>query len=126
MTWLWVALAGGVGAGLRLLVDSWGASRNTSDVPLGTMTVNTLGSFGLGVVTALAVANPALGEARLIVGVGLLGGFTTFSTACVEIVRLGLRDGSRATLTSFIHSTGMVVLGLLSGVLGLWLGTLVS
>ena len=121
-----MALAGGVGAGLRLLVDSWVASRNTSDVPLGTMTVNTLGSFGLGVVTALAVANPALGEARLIVGVGLLGGFTTFSTACVEIVRLGLRDGSRATLTSFIHSTGMVVLGLLSAVLGLWLGTLVS
>ena len=34
MTWLWVALAGGVGAGLRLLVDSWVASRNTSEARL--------------------------------------------------------------------------------------------
>lgn len=112
-----VALAGGVGAVLRFLADGWVTRRVRSSVPLGTMAVNVVGSFCLGVVVA-----SASGDAELVLGTGLLGGFTTFSAASVEAVTLALVGGRRAAMTAAAHATVMLVLGLVAAALGLTLG----
>ncbi|MDY0912769.1 CrcB family protein [Rathayibacter festucae] len=85
---LCVSLAGGVGAAARLVLD--GAARSLVPVrwPVGTLLINVSGSLLLGVVTGLALAG-ALDESwRLVLGTGVLGGFTTFSTASVEAARM--------------------------------------
>ena len=78
-----------------------------------------LGSFLLGLVTG-AVAVGALAPAALVVlGTGFLGGFTTFSTACVEVVRLGVAGRRRAAavlaLTMLVASVAAAAAGLLIG-----------
>lgn len=108
------ALAGGVGAVLRYVVDL-GVSRVAGRrYPWGILVVNLTGSFALGVVTA---ALP--GEAFLL-GAGLLGGYTTFSTAMLDTVALW-RDG--AGPAAAVDAIGMLLLGLLAAGLGLALGT---
>ena len=88
MTWLWVALAGGLGAVLRHLVHL-GVHRSGSPSTRATLAVNILGSFGIGI--AYAALLPSAPQAATILATGLLGGFTTFSTASVEarVVRRG-------------------------------------
>jgi CrcB protein len=77
--------------------------------------VNVTGSFALGLVTA------ALPEGALLLGAGLLGGYTTFSTAMLDTVALW-RDGERGA--SVFNALGMLVLGLLAAGLGLAAGAL--
>ena len=87
-----VFLAGGVGAWLRFTVDSFIKTRIVSSIPLGTFLINLIGSFVLGMLTGagtLLVENLGSSTAHtftLLLGTGLLGGFTTFSTAMVEVV----------------------------------------
>lgn len=81
---LLVAVAGGAGAGLRYLVDR--LVPMPGGFPLGIMIVNVSGSFVLGALTGLGAA--VAPEVGLILGVGLLGGYTTFSTVSVESVLL--------------------------------------
>ena len=88
--WVVVALsvAGGVGAGCRFVVDGLVKGRVRTAFPLGTAIINVTGSFLLGLVTGLALAHTLPPEWRLILGTGFLGGYTTFSTASFETVRL--------------------------------------
>jgi len=84
---LLLSVAGGVGAALRLLVDGAVRDRLGARLPWGTALINLTGSFVLGLLTGWAghgLPEPVL----LVVGTGLLGGYTTFSTASVETVRL--------------------------------------
>lgn len=117
MTLLLVALAGGLGAGARFLVDSWLAARLRSSVPTGTVVVNVTGSLALGLLTGWVLRHGG-GPLVTVVGTGFLGGYTTFSTASVEAVRLA--RGGRAG-TAFAHAVGMVVLSLAAALAGLWL-----
>lgn len=87
MTPLWVALAGGLGAGARFVLDGVLTEHSRRALPVATLAINVLGSFLLGVVVGWAAGGRADGV-RAVVGVGFLGGFTTFSTASVELVRL--------------------------------------
>ena len=81
-----VAVGGGLGAALRFVVDRFVTSHRRGSLPLGTVLVNVVGSFGLGVVSGLGIL---LGpEWILALGTGLFGGFTTFSTAMLDAVRL--------------------------------------
>lgn len=121
MTTLLIALAGGTGATLRFIVDGFIGQRNRLSVPLGTWVINTTGSFALGVMTGFAMRDPALGEIAVIIGTGLIGGYTTFSTASVEGVALAMREGPRAGLVAVGHATGMLGAGLLAAAGGLWL-----
>lgn len=86
---LLVAVCGGIGAAARYVVDGALAARNRRGYPVGTLVINVTGSFLLGFLVAWA-ANHGPGSApiRTAIGTGLLGGYTTFSTACVEVVRL--------------------------------------
>ncbi len=75
-----VFVGGGIGACLRALLGAWLASWSAV-LPLPVLLANLLGSFALGVVFVLADEARVLStETRLFVAVGVLGGFTTFST----------------------------------------------
>lgn len=119
MTLLLVALAGGLGAALRFIVDSAVSRRNRTSTPIGTVVVNTTACFLLGLLAGW-LESVADGDAlTAVLGVGLLGGYSTFSTASVEAARLLLEGRGRAAA---VHAAVMLVLGLLAAALGLLLG----
>jgi CrcB protein len=81
-----------IGATLRYLVNT---IIDAGEFPFGTLTVNVVGSFALGFVTALGVGEPAV----LFVGTGICGSFTTFSSFSFETVRLWEEDERRLAVT---------------------------
>lgn len=83
----WVAV--GTGAALGAWVR-WGLGivLNASVIPLGTLLVNLVGGFLMGVALAFFVETPSHNELRLFVMTGFLGGLTTFSAFSVETVTL--------------------------------------
>lgn len=116
-----VAVAGGLGAVGRLVLDGVTRSLVRVNFPLGTTVINVTGSFLLGLVTGLALANGLPAEWRAILGTGFLGGYTTFSTASFETVRLAQQRRYRAAA---FNGVGMLLLALAAAGLGLWLGQL--
>ena len=121
VTVLWVALGAAIGAPARYLTDRAVQRRHDSVFPWGTLTVNLVGSFVLGLLSAVsAQLSPVAGAA---LGVGLCGALTTYSTFSYEILRL-LEDRARfyamANVTaSLVGGFGAVGLG---WTLGSWLG----
>lgn len=83
-----VGLLGGVGAVARFLLDGAVARRLGREFPWGTLVVNLTGAFALGVLVGAALHD----DVFRIVGTGLLGAYTTFSTWAFESHRLG-EDG---------------------------------
>ncbi len=88
MTVVLLAFAGGLGAGTRFLLDGLIRSRFRTAIPLGTIAINLSGSLALGFVAGLVLGHQAPTDFQLIAGTGFLGGYTTFSTASFETVRL--------------------------------------
>lgn len=121
LTFALLALAGGLGASARLVLD--GVIRFRVDVayPVGTTLINVTGSLLLGFITSLAAAHVLPEEVGLVLGAGLMGGFTTFSTASFETVRL-IHD--RRYALALANSLGMLGTCVLASALGLWLGSL--
>lgn len=115
-----VALAGGLGAGLRFVVDALVTARWGGRLPVATLAINVTGSFLLGVLTGWAGDVPPV--VRHVLGVGFLGGFTTFSTASVELVRLVHADRAGGAL---VLAASMIAASLAAAVVGLWVGSLV-
>lgn len=113
-----VAVAGGLGAGLRYVVDRLLTPAAGGRFPLGILAVNVSGSFALGLLTGLGTA--VAPEVSVALGMGLLGGYTTFSTVSVETVLLAERGRWReAALNLF----GTLALAAVAAGLGLLLGT---
>lgn len=83
-----LCLAGGVGAALRFFVDGTIRHHSSGSYPVATMIINVSGSLILGLVTGLVLAGLVSHTWQLVIGTGLMGGYTTFSTASVETVRL--------------------------------------
>lgn len=111
-----IVLAGGLGAGVRFVVDGAVRSRLASTVPWSTIGINVTGSLLLGVLTGLVLYQGADADLRLIAGTGFCGGYTTFSTASVETVRL-VRQGR--TWAALVSALGTLVLCLAAAALGL-------
>ncbi|MBF4461246.1 MULTISPECIES: fluoride efflux transporter FluC [unclassified Rathayibacter] len=111
-----VALAGGVGAAARLVVDGVARALVPARWPVGTALINVVGSFLLGVVVGLALSGHLDAGWRAVLGTGVLGGFTTFSTASVETARLLLERRWAAGLG---YGLGMWASALLAAALGL-------
>jgi CrcB protein len=116
-----LSVAGGVGASARLVLDGLVRSRIQTAFPVGTALINVTGSLLLGFVTGLTLAHALPAEWRLVLGTGFLGGYTTFSTASVETVRLIQAKRYWVALTNGI---GVLVGAVLAAGLGLWLGSL--
>ena len=117
---LTVAVSGGIGAGLRYALDRLLTPASGARFPLGILVVNVSGSFALGVLTGLGSA--VAPEPALMIGVGLLGGYTTFSTVSVESVLLAERRRWRDAALNLLGTLLLAVVGAgLGSVLGGWI-----
>ena len=107
MNTLLVAGGGAVGAALRYLIGGWVVSRLGPDFPWGTFIVNISGCLLIGAVLGLVEHGALSGGARLFLAVGVLGGYTTFSTFGYEL------------LAAASNAFGQLALGLVAVYLGL-------
>lgn len=112
---LLVGFGGAIGAVLRWGIGRLAVQLAGSSFPWGTLAANLLGSFALGV---LVRARPATDPLIWLLGMGLLGGFTTFSSFAVEVLGLWEREPIRSAI--YIGLT--IILGVLMAALGLWTG----
>ena len=85
---IFVALGGSIGAVFRYLISIFMIQVFGSSFPFGTLIVNVIGSFLMGVIYALGEASQVSPEIKALVGVGLLGALTTFSTFSNETLLL--------------------------------------
>ncbi|KLN36417.1 camphor resistance protein CrcB [Cellulosimicrobium funkei] len=115
-----VALAGGLGAASRFLLDTLVARHNRWSTPLGTVAVNVTACFLLGLLTGWGATHPGYGDAAAVLGVGFLGGYSTFSTASVEGARLLLVGRGAVALA---HALGMLVVCLAAAAAGIAAGS---
>jgi CrcB protein len=109
---LYVALGGALGSVSRYLLGAWIQSLSKSiDFPYGTLTVNLIGCFVIGFLSQLAESRGAFTpESRALVFIGVLGGFTTFSSFGNDTINL-LRDGE--TVNALANVGANVIVGLL-------------
>ena len=118
--YLLIAGFGAAGAASRYALDSWVTDLTGGQFPWGTMTVNVLGAFLLGVLVAITTERLLLDQNwRIGIGIGFLGSFTTFSTYAYESVRLA---EDSAWLLTFANVFGMVAVGMMAALAGLALG----
>ena len=116
-----VGIGGFIGSTLRYLVAGWAQQLSKSlDFPYGTLTVNLIGCFVIGFLGQLAEARGILAsEARLLVFIGLLGGFTTFSSFGNDTLNLA-RSGQ------MLNALTNVAVNVVFGLLLVWLGRTVA
>ncbi len=101
-----VGLAGSIGSVSRYLIDGAVQDRVPGAFPFGTLTVNLIGSFILGLVTGLLWFHGLSGNAKVILGTGFCGGLTTWSTASWETVRLAENGMPAKALTYALVGLG--------------------
>lgn len=112
---LLVFVGGGAGAVLRFWVGEWLKQYEWGrQLPWGTFAINVVGSFVLGVV-ATAFAGDEKAAWRLLLGTGVCGGFTTFSTFSVETLQMLEQE-------RWLAAGGYVAGSVLAGLLGAWAG----
>lgn len=106
----WVALGGAVGTLTRFALGA--AVGDVAGVPIGILVINVVGAFALGLLLeALALRGPEDGArrtTRLLLGTGVLGGFTTYSLLATDIAELLLRGES---LGGLVYGAATLVLG---------------
>jgi CrcB protein len=118
MAYLWVALGGAMGSVARYACSGLAVRWLGGGFPWGTLFVNVTGSFTIGVLAALVAAGsrPALGpDARAFFIVGILGGFTTFSSFSLETLNLA-RSGALGA------AAANAALSLVSCLAAVWVG----
>ncbi|MCJ7993035.1 fluoride efflux transporter CrcB [Rhizobium cremeum] len=116
---LLVAAGGAVGSVCRYLVGVGALRLLGPSFPWGTLTVNVVGSFGIGVLAELIVARfGASTDLRLLLITGFLGGFTTFSAFALDAVSLFERG---AAVSSLVYLVASVVVSLAATVAGMFL-----
>ena len=105
MNFLLVCVGGAVGSGARYLVGTWAVATWGPDLPWGTLAVNLVGSFLIGVVAYLAFdAGTISTGTRLFLATGIMGGFTTYSAFNQETITLAL-NGRWATAVAYVGAT---------------------
>lgn len=115
---LWIALGGALGSVLRYLVGGWGQRLTQSTFPLGTLAVNVLGCLAIGFLASLFAGPEGLRlreEHRLALMVGVLGGFTTFSTYAFETF-------SKVDDRAFGQAAMNILLSNALGLAAVWIG----
>ncbi|GGS47326.1 fluoride efflux transporter CrcB [Streptomyces griseoviridis] len=119
MNWLLVVLGAMAGAPLRYLTDRAVRSRHGTAFPWGTFTVNVAGSLVLGTLTGAALAGAAGSRLQLLLGTGLCGALTTYSTFSWETLRLVETGAGRSAAGNVLLS---VAAGLGAACAGVALG----
>lgn len=103
MNWtdlLVVGIGGALGAVARFVVDAVVRLNFRSQIPIGTVVINVSGSLLLGLLTGLVMYHGAPSMLTTVAGTGFCGGYTTFSTASFETIRLVQQGFPRAALTN--------------------------
>ena len=118
---IWVALAAGVGAALRYVVDQSVQGGRVRDFPFGTLVVNATGSLLLGLVTGLSLHHGLPRTPTVVLSAGLAGGYTTLSTWAWESVALAENGALGQAL---VNALGTVLLCLATAGVGLGLSSL--
>jgi len=115
MMWLLIGFAGGTGAVVRFLADRWMTSKIGTTWPFATLVINATGSFLLGLLAGWCATRVGFDAWGSVLGTGFLGGYTTFSAASVETMRL---TRERRMLAASVHAVSMVVISLIAAGLG--------
>lgn len=112
----WIVAGGGLGSLLRYLVQGWGQALTKGTFPLGTLIVNVVGCFIIGVLNMVfAERIPIRMEYRVGLTVGVLGGFTTFSS-------FGWETFSMANEGQGLRAMMNMLLSMTLGFAAVWLG----
>jgi len=123
MRFLLICLGGAVGTGARYGVGGLCARWLGADFPYGTLVVNVLGSFLIGFIQQVGLTTLAIPDtARLVLTIGVMGGFTTYSSFSYETLRL-VEEGSWLQAAINVVATTGLCLGVCA--LGLTLGRIV-
>jgi CrcB protein len=114
---LWIGLGGALGTMSRYLIDGWAQRLMGTAFPYGTVAINVVGSFLLVVLMHVGMTKGLIAaDLRVVLGAGVLGGFTTYSAFNYESIRL-FQQGS---MLLGALNIGVTVIGcLLAGALGL-------
>ncbi|MFQ5690583.1 MAG: fluoride efflux transporter CrcB [Gemmatimonadota bacterium] len=115
MTWLYIGLGGGIGAVARFGLAGWIQAHAGETFPWGTLVVNGLGSLLLGFAVVYLTGTAVSPEFRRFIAIGVLGGFTTFSTFGYETAAF-LRNGE--WLRAGGYAGGSLVLGVFGVLVG--------
>ena len=107
-----------IGGVSRYLLSQFVQGKANTAFPFGTLIVNIIGCFLIGIVFAISNRGNLTPEWRLFLATGLLGGFTTFSAFSNEALAM-LRDGQLAH--SFLYIGGSIILGLSATFIGIML-----
>ena len=117
---LWISIGAVLGANLRYWVGDWAAQRFGSSFPYGTLLINLTGSFLLGLIVSMSMENFIIDpRLRLLLTIGFLGSYTTFSTYAYESIAF-ISQGQWGL--GLFNLLGSSLLGALCAVLGIWLG----
>lgn len=114
-----VFVGGGVGASLRYYLGLWISSRTSVAFPWSTLVINISGSFLIGLILGWLVNYPSALGWRIFLVVGVLGGYTTFSSFAMETLNL-LRE------KSYLYATGYFLGTCVVGLVACWFGVLIS
>lgn len=121
MTLVLLALAGGIGAASRFVLDGLIRRRARTALPWATIFINVSGSLLLGFIAGLVMRGNAPESLQMILGTGFLGGYTTFSTASLETIRL-VQSGR--TGLALLNGIGSMVASVAAAALGVWIALL--
>lgn len=121
MTTMLICLCGGLGAALRYLIDMVIKSRWSGSLPLSTLVINLSAGFFAGLVAVLFAHSLLDPQTHALLATGLLGGFSTFSTAINEVVTMRRTRANQMALAYFLVC---LALPLLAAALGYLLGGL--
>ncbi|WP_035806037.1 fluoride efflux transporter CrcB [Kitasatospora mediocidica] len=110
MNWLLVIVGAIVGAPLRYLTDRAVQSRHDSVFPWGTLAVNVTGCLILGTLAGAVTAGAASSQLQLLIGTGLCGALTTYSTFSYETLRLA-EDGAASLAVANVAVSVVAGLG---------------
>jgi CrcB protein len=117
---LWISIGAVLGANLRYWVGDWAAQRFGSSFPYGTLLINLSGSFLLGLIVSMSMENFIIDpRLRLLLTIGFLGSYTTFSTYAYESIAL-ISQGQWGL--GLFNLLGSSLLGALFAIMGIWLG----
>lgn len=106
-----VALGGAIGSVLRYSVGRVMGPQADTSIPWHTFAVNASGAFAIGLLLVIAARSGWPAWWRPLIAVGILGGYTTFSTFSLEVVELGLRG-------HFVVAAGYAIGSLSAGIAG--------
>jgi CrcB protein len=105
MRFVLICVGGAFGTGARYLLGGLVARWAGPDFPYGTLLINVLGSFLIGVVQQVGLSSLVIPETlRVVLAIGVLGGFTTYSSFSYETIRL-LEAGSWIAATAYVALT---------------------